>query len=123
MTRMDLTRAARTPTLSAWDGWIANASPGDVTEYYTGYLAKDAGQYPDIIMTRGEVDGLVVVPDTGPEWWRLARTVMLASQKDLVHLVQTRWRENIYHYYAVRRMPRPTMVFQDRSGRGRRAGA
>ena len=121
--QMVFTHATRTVTVSDWDNWLANAQPGDITKYHEGFIAYEMQFYTDIKQSRYLNAEHITVPETGPEFWRLARTALLASDDGLVHLVQMRMHKERYRYYAIRAAPKKLTGYVDRSGKGRHSAA
>jgi hypothetical protein len=76
-------------------GWIGQATPGDVLEYYRGFLAMDTFTHGSRLAGR-ERSELV----------RLARRAWWASEQRLIHLVQRRHGPDDYSYLAIAR-PKP----------------
>lgn len=76
-------------------GWIGQATPGDVFEYYRGFLAFDITTQNTRLGERERA-----------ELARMARRAFLASETGLVHLVQRRHGPEDYSYLAVAR-PKP----------------
>jgi hypothetical protein len=73
-------------------GWISQAMPGDVLEYYRGFLAMDTFSHGSRLSARDRV-----------ELVRLARRALLASERELIHLVQRRHAADDYSYLAIER--------------------
>jgi hypothetical protein len=73
-------------------GWISQAMPGDVLEYYRGFLVMDTFSHGSRLSTRDRV-----------ELVRLARRALLASERELIHLVQRRHAADDYSYLAIAR--------------------
>lgn len=76
-------------------GWIGQAAPGDVLEYYRGFLAMDTFSHATRL-TEHERAELV----------HLARRAWWASEQKLIHLVQRRHGPDDYSYLAIAR-PKP----------------
>lgn len=76
-------------------GWIGQAAPGDVLEYYRGFLALDTVSPGTRLPERERVELL-----------RLARRAWWASEQKLIHLVQRRHGPDDYSYLAIAR-PKP----------------
>ena len=73
-------------------GWIGQATPGDVLEYYRGFLAMDTFS-----------QGSRLTGHDCAELVRLARRAWWASEQKLIHLVQRRHGPDDYSYLAIAR--------------------
>jgi hypothetical protein len=73
-------------------GWIGQAVPGDVLEYYRGYLALDTFSHGTRLAERERA-----------ELVRLARRAWSAGEQKLIHLVQRRHGPHDYSYLAIAR--------------------
>jgi hypothetical protein len=73
-------------------GWISQAMPGDVLEYYRGFLAMDTFSHVSHLSAHDRA-----------ELVRLARRALLASERELIHLVQRRHAADDYSYLAIAR--------------------
>lgn len=76
-------------------GWIGQAAPGEVLEYFRGHLAMDTASK---VSRLAECDRAELV--------RLARRAWWGSEQKLVHLVQRRHGPDDYSYLAIAR-PKP----------------
>jgi hypothetical protein len=76
-------------------GWIGQAMPGDIVEYYRGFLPVDT--FPR---------GSRLAAHERAELVRLARRAWFASERQLIHLVQRRHGPDDYSYFAIAR-PKP----------------
>jgi hypothetical protein len=91
-------RGRRFPTVSLslseieFCGWLGQAEPGDTLEYYRGFLLVDANQH----------SGRLPEHDRA-ELMRVARRAWLASEQELIHLVQRRHGPDDYSYLAIAR--------------------
>jgi hypothetical protein len=85
---------SRRPRLTEMDlcGWIGQAIPGDVLEYYRGFLAMDTFSH-----------GSPLAAGDRAELVRLARRAWHASERGLIHLVQRRHGPDDYSYLAIAR--------------------
>ena len=77
-------------------GWIGQAAPGEIFEYYRGFLAPDIASPGTQLPERERV-----------ELVRLARRAWWASEHKLIHLVQRRHGPDDYSYLAIAR-PKPS---------------
>jgi hypothetical protein len=73
-------------------GWIGQAAPGDVLEYYRGFLALDTFSHGTRLPERERA-----------ELVRLARRAWWAGEQKLIHLVQRRHGPDDYSYLAIAR--------------------
>jgi hypothetical protein len=73
-------------------GWIGQAVPGDVLEYYRGFLPLDTLSHGTRLPDRDRA-----------ELVRLARRSWWAGEQKLVHLVQRRHGPDDYSYLAIAR--------------------
>mgnify|MGYP003133407685 CR=1 FL=1 len=71
--------------------WLLVSSAGDVTEYYTGLLAKDSGPFADKLIDR-----------PAATLRELAATVYAAAEEGLILLTQKRLGEDEYVYLATK---------------------
>ena len=74
-------------------GWIGQAAPGDVLEYYRGFLAMDTFSHGTRLPERDRA-----------ELTRLARRAWWAGEQKLIHLVQRRHGPDDYSYLAIARL-------------------
>ncbi len=79
-------------------GWLGQAGPGDMIEYYRGFLALDSLPAAQRLAQRDCAELL-----------KLARRALWAAEQNLVHLVQRRHGTDDYSYLAVARV-RPKMM-------------
>lgn len=75
--------------------WIGQAAPGDVLEYYRGFLARDS------MPLASQLDDKAC-----RELRRVGQRAFWAAEQGLVHLVQRRFGPDDYGYLAIAR-PRP----------------
>jgi hypothetical protein len=76
--------------------WLGQAVPGERVEYYRGFLAVDT--------TR---DSSMLPESDRKELVRVGRRAWWAGEKNLVHLVQRRYRHGSFSYLAIaRRRPK-----------------
>ena len=75
--------------------WVAQAEPGEVLEYYQGFLGVDRAAYcePSNAADRAELN-------------RMSNRALQLAARGLVHLVQRRLGPDSFSYLAVMR-PRP----------------
>jgi hypothetical protein len=79
-------------------GWIGQAAPGDVLEYFRGFLAMDTASNGSRLTERDRA-----------ELVRVARRAWWAGEQKLVHLVQRRHGPDDYSYLAIAR-PKPNQA-------------
>ena len=72
--------------------WIGQADPGEVLEYFRGFLAMDTAS-----------NGSCLAEHERAELVRVARRAWWASEQQLVHLVQRRHGPDDYSYLAIAR--------------------
>lgn len=82
-------------TDAALAGWLGQAEPGDVLEYYQGFLVLDTSPMAKRL---SDADRTALV--------KVARRALWAAEHDLVHLVQRRLGTEAFAYLAIAR-PRP----------------
>ena len=81
-------------------GWVGQAAPGDILEYYRGFLALEIARQSTHLPERERA-----------ELARVARRAWWAAERGLIHLVQRRHRSDDYSYLAIARpKPKPTSV-------------
>jgi hypothetical protein len=80
--------------------WVGQAAPGDILEYYRGFLALDIARQSTHLPERERA-----------ELARVARRAWWAAERGLIHLVQRRHRSGDYSYLAIARpKPKPASV-------------
>ena len=83
-------------------GWLGQAEPGDMLEYYRGFLVVDAiphgSRLPE--RDRAELD-------------RIARRALWASERGLAHLIQRRHGPDDYSYIIVARPRSPSQPLSE----------
>jgi hypothetical protein len=72
--------------------WTGAARPGEMLEYYRGFLAEDVVA---VISTLSELDRASLRKLAARAWW--------AAERDLVHLVQRRNGPDDFSYLAITR--------------------
>jgi hypothetical protein len=75
--------------------WIGQAAPGEILEYFRGFLAMDTASKGSRLAERDRA-----------ELARVARRAWWASEHQLVHLLQRRHGPDDYSYLAIAR-PKP----------------
>ena len=89
-------KGLRTTAIS-FTAWVGQAAPCEVFEYHRGFLAVDIDAKSSPLSWQERV-----------ELEQLAKKALFFSERNLVHLVQSRRAEGDYSYFAiVRRRPDP----------------
>jgi DNA-directed RNA polymerase specialized sigma24 family protein len=83
-------------------GWLGQAEPGDMLDYYRGFLVVDAIPHGSRLPERDRA-----------ELGRIARRALWASERGLAHLIQRRHGPDDYSYIIVARPRSPSQPLSD----------